>query len=101
MSNGSYTAEERESARAILRYLRKYPEAKDTVEGIAQRWLPWQASAPGLGPVERAVALLVSKGLLLETRRRGPNCRLVDLATASIIMKSIQATASDPVGPSP
>ncbi len=71
MSEPSYTAEERETARAILRYLRKYPEAKDTVEGIAHWWLPWQACAPGPGPVERALSLLLSKGLLLETRRKG------------------------------
>ena len=71
MSKPSYTAQDRETARAILRYLRKYPEAKDTLEGIAQWWLPWQACAPGLGLVERAVSLLLSEGLLLETGRRG------------------------------
>jgi hypothetical protein len=28
-----------EFARAVLRYLETYPEAKDTLEGIAQWWL--------------------------------------------------------------
>ena len=60
-----------EIARTILRYLEAYPEAKDTVEGIAQWWLWRELPGQRLGEVERAVALLASKGLILETRREG------------------------------
>jgi hypothetical protein len=60
-----------ELACAILRYLETYPEAKDTLEGIAQWWLWLELTEPVLKDVKQAVALLVSRGLILETRREG------------------------------
>ena len=62
---------EREIARMILQYLTAHPDAKDTLEGIAQWWLRrgW-SETPG-GGLERAVASLCAQGLILETRRRG------------------------------
>jgi hypothetical protein len=60
-----------ELACAILRYLETYPEAKDTLEGIAQWWLWRELPEQLVGEVEQAVSLLVSRGLLLETRRGG------------------------------
>jgi len=65
------TAEARSIAREILCYLEKHPEAKDTVEGIAQWWLRREDSERSRRDVERAVALLCSQGLILETRRQG------------------------------
>jgi hypothetical protein len=58
-------------AREILRYLDHHPEAKDTLDGIAQWWLRREQGTPVLGDVEGAVSWLCSRGLLLETRRPG------------------------------
>jgi hypothetical protein len=67
-----YTAADRVLARAILRYLEAHPDAKDTVEGIVQWWLPheWNESLLRVH-VERAVSCLLSQGLILEIRRPG------------------------------
>jgi hypothetical protein len=58
-------------AREILRYLDHNPEAKDTLDGIAQWWLRRKQDKPVLGDVEGAVSWLCSRGLLLETCRPG------------------------------
>jgi hypothetical protein len=63
------TPQERDIARAILRYLRAHPEAKDTMDGIAEWWLEGRHSERRV--VERAIGLLLSHGAVLETRRRG------------------------------
>jgi hypothetical protein len=65
------TGEARDIAREILRYLEHYPEAKDTIDGIAQWWLRREGSERLRRGVERAVSLLLSQGLILETRRPG------------------------------
>lgn len=56
-------------AREILGYLENHPEAKDTLDGIAEWWLPHRRHERSA--VERAVALLLSHGAIIETRRRG------------------------------
>ncbi len=56
-------------ARAILRYLQEHRDAKDTLEGIAQWWLLKEGREHSLAEVERAVALLLSRSLVVETRR--------------------------------
>jgi hypothetical protein len=61
----------REIAREILRYLDRYPEAKDTLDGIAQWWLRREPSAQVLQDVERAVIWMLGQGFLLETSRPG------------------------------
>lgn len=71
MNTKPYTAADRELARAVLRYLEAHPEAKDTVEGIAQWWLPHAWHERLLVHVEGAVSLLLSHDLILETRRPG------------------------------
>ena len=69
MSKAPYTVEDRKTAQAILRYLVKHPKAKDTVEGIAQWWLEGEKSERV--NVERAVSLLRSRGVIVESRRKG------------------------------
>ena len=63
------TGEVRRIAREILRYLATHPNAKDTLDGVAEWWLEQKRVERGV--VERALALLVSHGAILETRRRG------------------------------
>lgn len=58
-----------ETARAILDYLELHHDAKDTLEGIAQWWLLKEGRERSLREVESAVALLLARGLLVETRR--------------------------------
>ena len=63
-------------AQEILRYLERHPDAKDTLEGIAQWWLQPQGRARGHRArghqdIARAVAWLCTHDLLLETRRVG------------------------------
>src|SRR5262249_25686295 len=65
------TAEAREIAREILRYLEQYPEAKDTLDGIAQWWIQGKGRKCLHRDVKRAVSWLCSQGLILETRRLG------------------------------
>jgi hypothetical protein len=71
LSPEPYSAEEREIARDILRYLEKHPEAKDTLEGIVQWWLSRERVERRLTKVERAVSFLLFQDLILETRRIG------------------------------
>jgi hypothetical protein len=58
-------------ALTILRYLEKHPDAKDTLEGIEEWWLLREGTKGGLAEVESAVSFLLSKDLLVETRREG------------------------------
>ena len=60
-----------EIASQILSYLDKHPAAKDTLDGIAQWWLLREWSERRLVEVEGAIAFLLSKDLILETRRKG------------------------------
>lgn len=55
--------------RAILQYLVQHPRAKETIEGIAQWWFEGEENKRM--KVERAISVLVSQGLILETRREG------------------------------
>lgn len=71
MNEEPYTTEAWDITQEILCYLEHYPEAKDTVEGIAQWWLRGEGSERSRKDVERAVILLLSQGLILETCRMG------------------------------
>jgi hypothetical protein len=55
----------------ILLHLKKHPEAKDTIEGIARWWFRRESCQPTPGEVKRAVSFLLSKDLILETQRMG------------------------------
>jgi hypothetical protein len=63
------TRADRAIAREILEYLDAHPEAKDTLDGMVEWWLPHRRGERAA--VERAVALLLSQGVILETRRMG------------------------------
>ena len=71
MNAEPYTAADRELARAILRYLEAHPEAKDTVEGIAQWWLLHAVARAPARASRTGYVLVVSQGLILEIRRPG------------------------------
>jgi predicted transcriptional regulator with HTH domain len=60
-----------EVARAILNYLYEHPDAKDTLEGIAQWWLTREGIERELEEVERGVSILLDQGLVVEVRRGG------------------------------
>ena len=62
---------ERDVARDILKYIRDHPGAKDTLEGIALWWLKGTSGERSPAEVERAVAHLLAKRLVVERRRPG------------------------------
>jgi hypothetical protein len=70
VNRNPHSAEEQETAHQILRYLRKHPNAKDTVDGIARWWLQESGDAT-LARVEKAVSFLLRIGLIVETQRKG------------------------------
>lgn len=57
-----------ETAQAILGYLRKNPEAQDTLEGVAQWWLPDSQRHPRTATIKEALRELVDAGLISEHR---------------------------------
>jgi len=59
-------AEAVKTARAILRYLSRHPQAKDTLDGIATWWLLREWTERKAAEVKRAVSLLVEKKLVVE-----------------------------------
>jgi hypothetical protein len=58
-------------ARAILHYLQTHPNAKDTLEGIAQWWLLQEWTDDRFQEIEVSISQLVSRGLVVERRREG------------------------------
>jgi hypothetical protein len=48
----------------IGRYLQRYPNAADTVEGIARWWLGGRCHENELRRVQQAIAVLVERGLM-------------------------------------
>jgi hypothetical protein len=71
VSGEPLASEEIEIARAILRYLKEHPDAKDTLDGIAQWWLLREWTERRVAEVERAVSFLVAEELVLQTSRTG------------------------------
>ncbi len=55
-----------EIARTILNYLRKNPEAQDTLEGIVQWWLPDAQHQRRTGSIKEALDHLSAVGLISE-----------------------------------
>lgn len=60
-----------EIARAVLRYLQEHPDAKDTLQGIAQWWILRECAERKLSEVEEGVSVLLAKGLIVEMRGEG------------------------------
>jgi hypothetical protein len=78
MSEQPPSAEDRISLR-ILAYLKEHPQAKDTMEGISQRWLVGAGTKPRLVELERPLESLYSKKLILSTEGKGlPRCYAVN-----------------------
>lgn len=53
-------------ARAVLTYLRKFPEAQDTIGGIAEWWLPDQRVRSHPTILQGALNELVVRGFILQ-----------------------------------
>ena len=51
----------------ILKYLGAHPQAADTVEGIANWWLPRQRYEEDIQKVQQALDGLVERGLVAKT----------------------------------
>ena len=49
----------------VLAYLLRYPQAEDTVEGIAEWWLPTGGNRHAVSDVEAALSQLVGAGFLV------------------------------------
>ena len=58
-------------ARAILTYLRKHPDAQDTLDGILQGWFLEQGSKYKPAMVQEVVKDLVLEGTILESKIPG------------------------------
>jgi hypothetical protein len=57
-------------ARAILDYLRKHPDAQDTVDGITEWWLPEEKIKSRSAIVREALNGLVAEGLVLARKSK-------------------------------
>lgn len=57
-----------ELAELVLGYLRRHPEAADTLDGIVTWWLPLQRYETERGRVERVLDVLVADGFLRRDR---------------------------------
>jgi hypothetical protein len=66
-------ADDEQVVRLIEDYLRAHPGAGDTVEGVAQWWLPGGV-ARSAEAVQRALGVLVARGVLVERRGRDGRC---------------------------
>jgi hypothetical protein len=55
----------------VLSYLLSYPEAQDTVEGIAEWWLAEQHALRTLTAVRHAMADLEARGFVVKTSLAG------------------------------
>ena len=63
-----------ELADEILRYLLEHPEAKDTIDGIADWWLTERRVRQGIAEVEAALRHLVDRGLVDVVVREDGRC---------------------------
>jgi hypothetical protein len=90
MSEQPRSAEERIALR-ILAYLEEHPQAKDTIEGISQWWLAGEGSQHKIAGLERALAHLLSKKLIVSTQGKGlPRCYAVNPAKLEEISKMLR-----------
>lgn len=59
---------------AILEYLRKHPDAQDTLAGIVEWWLPEENVSTRTATVKEALSELVAKGLV--SARKGSDSQI-------------------------
>lgn len=71
-------------ALCILEYLRRCPQAADTVEGIANWWIMQQRLNESVEEVQRSIASLQAQGLIRE--RKGPDGRSIFMAATPDVM---------------
>lgn len=64
-----------EISQEILEYLRKHPDASDTLEGITEWWLLNQRISYEMKRVKAAVSNLVEKGWVVEVEGKGVTTR--------------------------
>ena len=69
MLDHDLTRKEEETARRILSYLLKHPEARDTIEGMTRWWLLEEEIHERLAEISQGLSSLVRQGLILEERR--------------------------------
>ena len=67
--------EKRDISQEILEYLRKHPEASDTLEGIAEWWLLNQRIHYEMQRVKAAILKLVKQGCIIELKNKGSGIR--------------------------
>jgi hypothetical protein len=72
LKNEGSLGQRRAVIQAILQYLIRNPDAKDTLEGILKWWLPEAQGEWGKEDVQKALHVLTSKGWLLR-RRTSPS----------------------------
>jgi len=71
MTTPASVGDDREVESAVLAYLDRHPGASDTLDGIAQWWLPRQRYVTARQRIEGVLARLVADGVL--QRRRLPD----------------------------
>ncbi len=64
-----------EISQEILQYLRKHPDASDTLEGIAEWWLLSQRITHTLKRVRTAVLELLEEGWIIEIKGENSTIR--------------------------
>ena len=69
----SFVDSEERIATLILFYLKKHPEAKDTLEGIAEWWIEKQLVETSVESVALALSRLCHEGLVTEEKMAGEN----------------------------
>lgn len=66
---------EKDISEEILAYLNKYPEASDTLEGIAEWWLLNQKIQSGIEKVRAAIYELLEEGWVSEIKGKNSAIR--------------------------
>jgi hypothetical protein len=70
MSRAPIAFSHRDIALRILRYLDEHPDARDTVNGVIERWIIEQCIREEKGKVLETLREMVAQGVLLEHRRK-------------------------------
>jgi hypothetical protein len=56
-------------AEAVKEYVRRHPESMDTVEGIAEWWIPGRVRHPTLQVLKKVLDRLTAEGVLNRVQR--------------------------------